>query len=42
MERDVERLTRAAIDGDGAAVEELIEHYLPDLRTFVRLRAGPL
>jgi RNA polymerase sigma-70 factor (ECF subfamily) len=39
---EVERLARAAAEGDRAAVDELIARYLPDLRAFVRLRAGPL
>lgn len=36
----LEALTVAAAQGDRAALESLLEHYLPDLRAFVRLRAG--
>ena len=35
-------LTAAAGRGDARAVEALIERYLPELRAFVRLRAGEL
>ncbi len=42
MSEDVHELTRAAIDGDRRAMDALIEHHLPGLRAFVRLRAGPL
>lgn len=42
MPGDPLQLARAAADGDSAAIGELLEHYLPDLRAFVRLRAGPL
>lgn len=38
----VEALTRAAAEGDRAALEELLTLMLPDLRAFVRLRAGRL
>jgi RNA polymerase sigma-70 factor (ECF subfamily) len=37
---DVDALTRAAAQGDREALESLLENYLPDLRAFVRLRAG--
>lgn len=37
---DVDALTRAAAEGDRGALEELLTHMLPDLRAFVRLRAG--
>lgn len=33
-------LAEQAAQGDGDAVEALLERYLPDLRAFVRLRAG--
>lgn len=36
------RLTERAMAGERAALEALLEHHLPDLRAFVRLRAGPL
>jgi len=39
-ERDGDELTRAAASGDRAALEELLTRALPDLRAFVRLRAG--
>jgi len=39
---DIERLARAAAGGDREAVDQLLGCYLPDLRAFVRLRAGPL
>ena len=35
----IEELTAAAAAGDRAALEALIERYLPDLRAFVRLRS---
>lgn len=35
-------LTARAAAGDRAALETLLEQHLPDLRAFVRLRAGPL
>jgi RNA polymerase sigma-70 factor (ECF subfamily) len=38
--REVEALAHRAAGGDARAVEALIERYLPDLRAFVRLRAG--
>jgi RNA polymerase sigma-70 factor (ECF subfamily) len=34
-------LTQAACAGDRAALHRLIEHHLPDVHAFVRLRAGP-
>lgn len=37
----IETLTAAAAAGERAALERLLEHFLPDLRAFVRLRAGP-
>jgi len=40
--RDVEALTRDAAEGDREALEELLTLMLPDLRAFVRLRAGRL
>lgn len=47
MERDVQgpenegELVRAASQGDGHALEALLERHLPDLRAFLRLRMGP-
>ena len=41
MEPDLQALTDAAAAGDRAAVERLLERFLPDVRAFVRLRAGP-
>jgi RNA polymerase sigma-70 factor, ECF subfamily len=38
--RDVDQLTRAATSGDRGALEVLLTRMLPDLRAFVRLRAG--
>lgn len=40
--RDVEALTQDAAAGDRAALELLLTRMLPDLRAFVRLRAGRL
>jgi RNA polymerase sigma-70 factor (ECF subfamily) len=39
---DALTLARAAADGDRGAVRTLLERYLPQVRAFVRLRAGPL
>lgn len=39
---DLEAWTRLAATGDRAALEALLERMLPDLRAFVRLRAGQL
>jgi RNA polymerase sigma-70 factor (ECF subfamily) len=41
-ESSLEDLTVAACQGDSDAIDELIEHYLPALRGFVRLRAGAM
>ena len=40
MTPDIETLTEAACRGDREALERLLEHFLPDVRAFVRLRAG--
>lgn len=40
FEGELEQLTAAAAGGDRGALERLLEHYLPDLRAFVRLKAG--
>lgn len=40
MVQDVGRLAEAAAKGDRAALDALLVHYLPQLRAFVRLRAG--
>ena len=37
---EVERLAAAAAQGDRSAVDALLGRYLPELRAFVRLRAG--
>ncbi|MFT7676274.1 MAG: RNA polymerase sigma-70 factor (subfamily 1) [Planctomycetota bacterium] len=42
MEPDLEALTQAAAAGDRRALEGLLEHHLPALRAYVRLRAGAL
>jgi RNA polymerase sigma-70 factor (ECF subfamily) len=39
-EKDSLWLAERAAEGDSGAVEALLERYLPDLRAFVRLRAG--
>jgi len=39
---EIEALTEAACRGDRAAIDRLVERYLPNLRAFVRLRTGPL
>jgi RNA polymerase sigma-70 factor (ECF subfamily) len=39
---DSRTLVDSASRGDSAAVDVLLERYLPGLRAFVRLRAGPL
>lgn len=39
---DTARLCEAAARGDREAVGQLVERYLPGLRAFVRLRAGPV
>ena len=36
----IEALTQAAAAGDRSALEELLERYIPDLRAYIRLRAG--
>ncbi len=42
MQLDIPALTAAAGGGDRQALQRLLEHFLPDVRAFVRLRAGPL
>jgi RNA polymerase sigma-70 factor (ECF subfamily) len=42
MRDDTERLVQEASQGDIRAVDSLLVRYLPGLRAFVRLRAGPL
>ena len=39
---DVLNLSQCAAQGDRAAVDALLQRFLPDVRAFVRLRAGPL
>ena len=41
-DQELEVLTRAAAGGERGAVDALIARYLPELRAFVRLRAGAL
>ena len=38
--RSLDELTEAAARGDRAAVDELLVRHLPDLRAYIRLRAG--
>lgn len=40
MDDEVARLAELAAQGDRAALDTLLERYLPELRAFVRLRAG--
>lgn len=40
MNDDVGKLAERAAQGDRAALDRLLELYLPELRAFVRLRAG--
>jgi RNA polymerase sigma factor (sigma-70 family) len=42
MQSPVEALVADASRGDALAVDELLQRYLPGLRAFIRLRAGPL
>ena len=42
MDGELESLAAAAARGERAAVDALLARYLPELRAFVRLRAGPL
>ncbi len=42
VDAGVDGLTRAAARGDREALEQLLTRMLPDLRAFVRLRAGHL
>jgi RNA polymerase sigma-70 factor (ECF subfamily) len=39
---DLDELTQAAAGGDHAALERLLEHHLPALRAYIRLRAGSI
>lgn len=39
---EIQALTDRAGRGDREAIETLLEQYLPELRAFVRLRAGPM
>lgn len=41
MERTFAELYERATTGDGGALRDLLEHYLPQLHAFVRLRLGP-
>ncbi|MCA8969971.1 MAG: sigma-70 family RNA polymerase sigma factor [Planctomycetes bacterium] len=42
MDDSEEALVRGATHGDAVAVQELLVRYLPGLRGYLRLRAGPL
>ncbi len=42
MPDEVGNLVESAVRGETPAVEILLERYLPGLRAFVRLRAGPM
>ena len=42
MQDETQRLVEDASQGDVRAVDSLLVRYLPGLRAFVRLRAGPL
>lgn len=42
MDGELQSLAEAAARGERAAVDALLTRYLPELRAFVRLRAGPL
>lgn len=41
-DEEIQRLTERWIAGDEEALEALLDQYLPGLRAFVRLRAGPM
>lgn len=41
-QEDVGKLAEAAARGERSAVDALLGRYLPELRAFVRLRAGPM
>jgi RNA polymerase sigma-70 factor (ECF subfamily) len=42
MQEDAGQLAERAANGDRAAIDALIERYLPELHAFVRLRAGAI
>ncbi len=42
MASDLLHLTEAAGRGDRQAIDQLLERFLPELRAYIRLRAGPL
>jgi len=42
MGADITRLSEAAAAGDRGALDALLEHFLPELRAFVRLRSSPM
>ena len=42
VEDDTRILVDKAMQGDGAAVEELLRRHLPGLRAFIRLRSSPI
>jgi len=39
---EIQALTEAAVGGDRQALDELLKCYLPEVRAFIRLRAGPM
>ncbi|MFN0207079.1 MAG: sigma-70 family RNA polymerase sigma factor [Planctomycetota bacterium] len=42
MNEPTRELFQSAVHGDGKAVDELLERYLPGLQAFIRLRSGKL
>lgn len=42
MTDETRRLVTQASQGDRPAVEQLLQRYLPGLRAFIRMRAGPM
>lgn len=40
MDDPIRKLVESATEGDALAVDALLEHHLPGLRAFIRLRAG--
>lgn len=42
MEANTPELVKQATQGDRPAVDQLLQRYLPGLRAFIRMRAGPL
>ncbi len=42
MSDETRQLVRHATQGDRPAVDQLLQRYLPGLRAFIRMRAGPM